>query len=620
MIEFINNFHFIRPYFLLFLLLPLLLFFRKITPSKTVSSWEDICDKNLLNFLLVKGSSERTIYIKKYIYIGLISAIIAAAGPSWKKIELPTFTAENPNMFILSLSQDMQLKDIYPSRLERTKFIIQDIANTLENGQFGLMVYSSEPYVITPFSDDVELIKNLLPQIVANIVPDNGDRLDRALDMAIERFINAGYKKGNIILFATDVGQYFDLALASAEKAKQLNFSVNVIDASFEGNEKLKILAQKGNGEYASVRNSTPQLVVNKLKTLETDDLKENKNKRSSYLDFGYYLVFIPLFCLLMFFRKGLLIAVLCFYSFSAQASFLKNPNQEGLSLFNKEQYNDAYNKFTDINWRGISLYKQNKFEEALNEIQNENTSLSLYNKGVILTKLCKYKEALEAFSQSIKINPENEDAKYNIEVLNNLYELSKNDPSVLNCDNNNQQQQNQNNEDNNNDNKDKSNDNNEDSSDDKNNQSNEENSDNKSQNKEKQQDESSQKRDSDEKKENNNNASKDNSSDKTNEQNNQQNSQNDVNDEKTKEEQKQESNQNNNKENQMNSQESSSEQSEDEGGQPVGSTVSESDEKKTLDEEAIALQRRYREIPDDVGGLLREFIKKDYMRNRYND
>ena len=37
-------------------------------------------------------------------------------------------------------------------------------------------------------------------------------------------------------------------------------------------------------------------------------------------------------------------------------------------------------------------------------------------------------------------------------------------------------------------------------------------------------------------------------------------------------------------------------------------------------DEEAVIMQRQYRDIPDDTGGLLREFIKKEYSKGRYRD
>ena len=45
-----------------------------------------------------------------------------------------------------------------------------------------------------------------------------------------------------------------------------------------------------------------------------------------------------------------------------------------------------------------------------------------------------------------------------------------------------------------------------------------------------------------------------------------------------------------------------------------------EGDENTQYDEEALALHRKYREIPEDPGGLLREFIKKEYLKDRYHD
>lgn len=76
-----------------------------------------------------------------------------------EKTEIPSLAVENPNMFVLSLAQDMQLTDITPSRLDRAKFMISDLAEHIPQGQFGLEVYSEEPYVITPIADDVKLLK-----------------------------------------------------------------------------------------------------------------------------------------------------------------------------------------------------------------------------------------------------------------------------------------------------------------------------------------------------------------------------------------------------------------------------------------------------------------------------
>ncbi|MDR1026693.1 MAG: hypothetical protein LBL47_04765, partial [Lactobacillus sp.] len=98
MSEFISNFHFIRPWYLL-LLLPVVAMgwkFLRYTPNK--SSWEKVCDKKLLEFLLVKGSSSLRKFVTYLTAAGLIFSIIAISGPAWKKKEVPTLSSDNPVM------------------------------------------------------------------------------------------------------------------------------------------------------------------------------------------------------------------------------------------------------------------------------------------------------------------------------------------------------------------------------------------------------------------------------------------------------------------------------------------------------------------------------------------
>ena len=50
-------FHFLRPWLLLLLILPLWFYGRYFHGRNNQSSWEKVCDKKLLSYLLVKGSS-----------------------------------------------------------------------------------------------------------------------------------------------------------------------------------------------------------------------------------------------------------------------------------------------------------------------------------------------------------------------------------------------------------------------------------------------------------------------------------------------------------------------------------------------------------------------------------
>lgn len=613
MMEFIQNFHFLRPWLLLFLLVPGFIYFLKLKKLATISSWEDVCDKKLLTFLLVTNGATKKISILKFIYIGLIFASLAAAGPAWKKIEIPAISVENPNMFIISLAQDMQLRDISPSRLDRAKFMLSDITDNINQGQFGIEVYSQEPYTITPFTEDIQLIKNILPQIVPDIVPDQGDRLDRAIDLAIERFKAAGYASGNIILFASDVGQRFDQALEKARKALANNFSLHVIDTSFGGNEKLQLLAETGHGIYLRVQETSPYKLTEYINNVNQKRMTQSDNTRSNFADYGYYLVFIVLFCVLPFFRKGLLLLMFCCFSLQAHASFWLNEEQEGLAYFRQEKYDDALKKFKMPNWRGVTLYKQNKLEEALKEFEKSEDPEDLYNKGVVLTKLCQYQEAFTFFEKALMHDPQNMDALYNKQLIADLLEKAKEDPSVLDCSDNQDTQQDKNNQNNDN-----------------------ENQEEQSQNSQKQ-DEQQKESSSDENKNNTNDQQQNESSateDTPDNQSQQQNNQNNADNSETPnegtsetEKDKQDSGANHQQQdNQTNSENNESDVEQANGAQQEAAqqtqlvNAKEGNQDEKYDEEALALQRRYREIPEDIGGLLREFIKKEYLKDRYHN
>ena len=643
MIEFLQNFHFLRPWILLFLALPLLFYLKNIRLEGKISSWENVCDKNLLNFLLIHKGKHKKLSLRKFFYVGLLSCIIGAAGPAWKKVEIPTFTIENPSMFVLSLARDMQLTDITPSRLDRAKFMISDIANHFPDGQFGLEVYSQEPYIISPITDDIKIIKSLLSQITPDIVPDQGDRLDRAIDLAIERFKTANYSSGHIILFASDVGQRLDFAIDAAQKAARLNYSINVIDTSFSGNDKLQMLAEKGNGVYLSVKDARLDKLISKINEKNQEKIQLSQNLRSNFLDYGYYLVFLGLICMLPFFRRGLLIlCIFCLFSMEASAGFLLNDNQEGLKLFNSKQYELAFQKFKDSIWKGLSLYKQEKKEEALKEFEKNKTDVGLYNAGVVLTKLCQYEKALSAFSEALKLNPKNEDALYNKKVLEDLFEKAKDDPSVLSCSDN-QQQNNQNNQ-KNEDNQQQDSDQQNQSQNDKEQQENSDNQDNQNNDQSEEQEQQQQSSSDTPNNENNNSAQnqepdkgqqdKDSQqdsaqsqeksdSDKNNDEAPSQEDNNKENQDKENQNTPQKANKDDGGENKSDNKEgdddNATDMQEQEAEVPV-MNAKEGDEDTQYDEEALAIRRKYREIPEDPGGLLREFIKKEYLKDRYHD
>ena len=573
--EFFFNFHFLRPWLLLLLILPLVLYGFYFKGDTTQSSWQKIIDKKLLEYLLVRGSAVKRRAFIGIAMLGMVISIIAISGPSWKKVEVPSLEPENPVVIILNLSSEIDEKDLKPSRLERAKYKITDFLLMLKGVQVGLEVYSSEPFIITPFTDDINILQNLLPVINTSIMPSNGDRLDRAIDLAVQRLKTSGYIKGHIVIFTPDVGQKFDLSLSSAKKASNEGFIVDVIGLTSITNDKLAMIAKNGGGEYWNIQADDLKIssLANQINQA-SNNIKQSENKRTNWLDAGYLLIPFIMLCCLPFFRKGLMIIALLLLSSNSYAGFFLNSNQEGLKSFENGDFIKAASTFKDNNWKGASLYRAGDFQNAFISYEKDLSITGIYNQGNALAKSGKINEAISKYEEVLKQDPNHEDAKFNLEYLRQQQ--------------NKQQQQKQS----------------------------EDNQDNKNQDHEQQNQQQKQ-----------DNSQADNSNQKQ-----QQNSKGDENSDQQQNQQGQQQNdgkqdQNSNKQEEQADQQRNTRTSEldknqqqNDGKQNSGAINKSGSEDEKYDEKMQAKLQQYREVPEDPGGLLKAFIYQEYRQNRYNE
>lgn len=562
MSELINNFHFLRPGWLLLLFLPIFFYWRYYQGSRNQSSWEKVCDPNLLNYLLVRGSSKQRKVISYLGLWGMISAILAASGPSWKKTEVPNLQPENPVMIVLNLSSEMSQKDLTPSRLERAKYKITDLLQLLHNAQTGMIVYADEPFLITPITDDTKIIANLLPEIKLDIMPGNGGRLDRAIDFAAEKLKNAGYKQGNIVIFTPDVDQRLDLALEAAQRAAAENYKVDIVEINGQEAEKLKLIAERGQGMYLKIHSDDRdmQKLAQQINS-ESGELKISENLRSQWQDAGYYLLLLPLICTLYFFRKGIVWAwLVAFLAFPAQAGFFLNSNQEALRDFDREDYQAAAQKFKDPKWLAASQYRLGDYAAALQNFAQEQGATAIYNQGNALAKTGKIDEAIKKYEEVLQLEPDNEDAKFNLEYLKQQKQDQQSEQN---------QEQNQ-------------------------------------QEQEKQEQDQEQKQDQDQNKD---------QEQKQQDQAQQEQSESGQKSEESSPEQQPEENKTSST---SQAPEQVQEQELDDQDQPSAQANAQPEKDQKYDEEAQARAQQFREIPEDPGGLLRAFINKEYLKQRY--
>ena len=146
-----------------------------------------------------------------------------------------------------------------------------------------------------------------------------------------------------------------------------------------------------------------------------------------------------------MNFRISLLHILIVFVG-APQLSAQESTSDPALNAFREGDFDKAIQLYSDMlaeksgdeNLKfnlGSAFYKKGTFnaarsgfEDALTIEDSKTKSKVYYNLGNTLFKMNKPGESLEAFKRAIKLNPEDEDAKYNYEFVKSLIEEQEND------------------------------------------------------------------------------------------------------------------------------------------------------------------------------------------------
>jgi tetratricopeptide (TPR) repeat protein len=146
------------------------------------------------------------------------------------------------------------------------------------------------------------------------------------------------------------------------------------------------------------------------------------------------------------FMRYAVVILMLPLFGFTFLDPVAKK-NEAGNDLFDKGEYDAALAQYLDAQRNapsrlelgfnvGDALYKQGKYDEAAQALgrvlESENQSLSAgayYNLGNTFFRQEKYQEAVGAYKKALMMNPNDQDAKVNLELaLEKLQDQDKQD------------------------------------------------------------------------------------------------------------------------------------------------------------------------------------------------
>ena len=120
-------------------------------------------------------------------YLSLL--IIALLGPSFGEAEGDITTTGHDTFLIVDISRSMDADDVVPTRLERIKYDIQQLCDTLPAERFGLILATSESFVLSPLTNDQDALKQSVREVRTGISPTGGTELCNAIELARQKLL-----------------------------------------------------------------------------------------------------------------------------------------------------------------------------------------------------------------------------------------------------------------------------------------------------------------------------------------------------------------------------------------------------------------------------------------------
>lgn len=137
---------------------------------------------------LARGRTGTSLRFRPWLTAGLALAIVALARPQWGRVEEAMFDQSREILIAVDLSRSMLSPDVKPSRLERSKLLIQSLLEKLKGERVGLVVFSGTAFLQSPLSSDYEILREFLPALGPDYLPEGGTNYRAMLDTALEAF------------------------------------------------------------------------------------------------------------------------------------------------------------------------------------------------------------------------------------------------------------------------------------------------------------------------------------------------------------------------------------------------------------------------------------------------
>ncbi|MGY0652192.1 VWA domain-containing protein [Luteimonas sp. A537] len=424
----IADLQFLRPAWLLALLLLPLLAWAWRRRARRRSGWRTAVDAHLLPHLIdARGGGRDSSLAGVATLAGLALAIVALAGPSWRGVPQPLQGGGSALVIVLDLSSATLANDLQPSRLVQARARIDALLHA-HAGEVALVAYADDAFVVSPVTSDPDNVAVFLDALAPDVMPVDGQRAGRGIDRASELLARAGHARGDILLLAPGAGRD---AVRAATRAAADGYRVSVLamgteaGAGYRGRDgeihrsaldpgSLRALAAAGGGS-THAWGEPPAEVVATLggggaSGARAGAAAADASRGLVREDGGYWLLPLAMVLLLVAFRRGGVLAVL--------ALCMVLPMQPGFAAGAGPPVADAWRRADQAaharSAEAEAAYREGDFAAAARGFDGLPGADAAYNRGNALARAGRYEEAIAAYDEALGEVPGMPDALAN--------------------------------------------------------------------------------------------------------------------------------------------------------------------------------------------------------------
>ena len=407
----------------------------------------------------------------------------------------------------LDISNSMLAEDVTPSRLEKSKLLVENLVDHFTNDKIGLIVFAGDAFVQLPITSDYVSAKMFLHSINPSMIAVQGTDIAHAINLSMNSFTQQE-KIGRAIILITDGEDHEGGALEAAKAAKKKGINVFILgigdlkgapiplgngdyltDASGRtvmtalNEDMCRQVAQAGSGTYIHVDNtrSAQEKLNDELTRLQKGETNAviYSEYDEQFQAFGIIVLLLLIIevCILearnpllknisLFRRKDRVVVSVTLFIFlplMSQAQTDRQSIRTGNKHYRQQVYDKAevdYRKALAANPRnpqamynlGCALMSQQKDSAAIVQFENagkmetssRRKAMIYHNIGWICQKHQMFGEAIEAYKESLRNNPDDNETRYNLALCKRQQKKQQNGGGQNNKDNQNKQQQQQ--------------------------------------------------------------------------------------------------------------------------------------------------------------------------------